>query len=256
MAIDTHAHIYTEEFDSDREAMLERARNAGVHSIVMPNVDLESMPRMLALSTAYPSALFPLAGLHPCSVKADYVSVLAQIELLLDHHPFVGIGEVGMDLYWDKTFEREQEEAFLLQSGWALQRSWPVIIHSRNALDRLVLLIRAHFNHQLSGIFHCFSGSYEQAVAIIEQGFYLGIGGVVTYKNSTLPTLLKTIGLERVVLETDAPYLSPVPYRGKRNEPAYLTQVIQTLATTLGVSYEQVVEQTTYNAHQVFKSLQ
>lgn len=255
MVIDTHAHIYSEEFDVDGEQMLTRAREAGIAAIIMPNVDLASMPRMLSLVHKYPQFVWPLAGLHPCSVHADFRQTLNGIEQYLTQEEFIGIGEVGLDLYWDRTFEREQEEAFLIQSGWAQSRHWPVIIHSRDAVDRLILLIRSHYDRQLTGIFHCFSGSVEQARAIMDQGFYLGIGGVITYKKSTLPEVLKTIGLERIVLETDAPYLSPVPYRGKRNEPAHLNEVLHSLSNVLNLAVEEVAEITSHNAQQVFKKL-
>lgn len=255
MLIDTHAHIYAEEFDSDAELMLKRANEAGVSKVVMPNVDMDSMPRMLNLARLYPGMVYSMAGLHPCSVGPEYVDSLNQMEDYLNNESLVAIGEVGLDFYWDTTYVREQEEAFLRQAGWGKDRQWPVIIHSRNALDRLIVLIQTHYDRQLSGIFHCFSGTVEQARAITDQGFYLGIGGVITYKNSSLPEVIKTVGLDQVVVETDAPYLSPVPYRGKRNEPAYIVEVVKKLSEVLGKPYETVANQTTNNAQHVFKKI-
>lgn len=255
MLIDTHAHIYAEEFDSDMELMIRRASEAGVSKVIMPNVDVASMPRMLNLAHLHPGKVYSMAGLHPCSVGPEYLEDLKQLEDYLQHETYVGIGEVGLDFYWDTTYIREQEEAFLMQAGWGKDKQWPVIIHSRNALDRLIVLIQTHYDRQLSGIFHCFSGTVEQAYAIIDQGFYLGIGGVVTYKNSGLPEVIRRIGLDYVVVETDAPYLSPVPYRGKRNEPAYVVEVVKKLSEVMSKPYEMVAKQTTQNAQHVFKNI-
>lgn len=250
--IDTHAHLYAEQFDEDRAAMMERAREVGVQQFFLPNIDHSSIPRMLAMEEAYPGQCFAMMGLHPCSVKEDYEQELATVRQWLDQRPFVAVGEIGIDLYWDKTFFEQQKEAFLRQVHWAKELDVPIVIHSRAATDIIIELLAALPEGSARGIFHCFGGSPEQARRIINLGFYLGIGGVVTFKKSGLDKTLAEIELEHLVLETDAPYLAPTPYRGKRNESAYLYKVSEKVAEIKKVSIAEVARITSNNAEAVF----
>lgn len=252
--IDTHAHIYSEEFDDDRAAVIQRAINAGVQKIVLPNVDSESLPRMLALEKSYPGYCYATIGLHPTSVKSDYLTALKQVKEELKRRPYLAIGEIGIDLYWDKTYFKEQLLAFQLQLDLALAHQLPVIIHVRNSFKETMEALESYKNKGLKGIFHSFTGTADEAEAIVEfGGFLLGINGIVTFKNSGLSEVIKTIGLKHLVLETDAPYLTPVPFRGKRNETAYLEYVVEKIATTLSMSSDAIVQSTTQNAIELFK---
>lgn len=254
--IDTHTHLYGKQFDHDRDAMIQRAIQAGVAKMYLPNIDSSSIEGMLALEAAYPDHCFAMMGLHPCSIQANYKEELAIVREWLDKRPFVAIGEMGIDLYWDKTFIDQQKEAFLLQCEWAKELGIPIVIHAREATDVCIELVREAKDERLRGIFHCFTGDVTQAEAIIELNFYLGIGGVLTYPKSGLDKTLEAIELQYMVLETDAAYLSPVPHRGKRNESAYLTFIAEKLASVKGVSLEEVANITTANAEKIFtKSL-
>ena len=246
--IETHAHIYDEAFAEDREVMLEKAFSEGVAEIWMPNCAAETIDGMMALAEQYPTQCLPMMGLHPCYVKDDFEKELYIVEEWLNKYKFLAIGEIGMDLYWDNTFQKQQEEAFLMQCQLAKKHNLWIDIHSRNAFWETVALIEKNADPNLKGIFHCFSGDLVDAQKAIELGFLLGIGGVVTFKNGGLDKILPHISLENIVLETDAPYLAPVPYRGKRNEPAYLTIIAQKVADMMQVSVEKVIEQTTLNA--------
>jgi len=250
--IDTHTHLYDEQFAEDRTAMVERAIAAGVSDFYLPNVDSETIEGMLALETAFPAHCHAMMGLHPCSVKANFREELAIVKNWLSQRTFCAIGEIGMDLYWDKTFVAEQEEAFLTQVEWAKQYDIPFVIHSRESTDLILDLLREVRHARMRGIFHCFSGNLEQAEAAIEMGFLLGIGGVLTFKKSGLDAIVEQIDLSYLVLETDAPYLAPVPYRGKRNESAYLTKVLERLAEIKKVSLEEAASITTANAEALF----
>ena len=249
---DTHCHIYAAEFDSDRSQMIRRAIAAGVDQMFMPNIDLETIDLMMELVVMYPGNCFPMIGLHPCSVRENYREVLDQIWNTSQNISFSGIGETGIDMYWDKSLLKYQTEAFEHQINWGLEMDLPVIIHSRESLDINIAIIENHKGKNLKGIFHCFGGTYEQAIRIYESGFKIGIGGVITFKNSDLGDLLPRLPREMIVLETDAPYLSPVPYRGKRNEPAYLALVAERVASSLGIALEEVASFTTANAKEVF----
>jgi TatD DNase family protein len=249
---DTHCHLYLDDFKEDSLEVIQRAIDEGVGKFYLPNIDLEVIPDMLALESAYPGQCLAMMGLHPCSVKADYKEELAIMREWLDKRKFVAIGEVGLDFFWDTSFEKEQYDAFHIQAQWAKQIGMPLVIHSRKSMDECISLVREHQDGKLTGIFHCFSGSVEQAEEIINLGFYLGIGGVVTYKNGGLEPVIQKLGLDKVVLETDAPYLTPVPFRGKRNEPAYLKYVVEKLATIIGKNMEEVAAITTKNADKVF----
>lgn len=251
--IDTHTHIYEPEFDEDRDEVLQRAHAAGLTHLFLPNINEESIPRMLTLCDCDPQHLHPLLGLHPEDVKEDFRSVLERMRQQLEvPHPYVGIGEIGLDFYWDQTFANQQEEAFVTQLHWAERYNLPVVIHCRAAHETLVRLMQP-FQH-LRGIFHCFAGTTEEASELLRfPHFMLGIGGVLTFKKSKLPDVLaQTVPLTRLVLETDAPYLAPTPHRGKRNEPAFLPAVAERLSEVYGVSMEKVVQQTSENALQLF----
>ena len=251
--VDTHSHLFVEEFDADRHEVMLRAREAGVKHIFMPNIDLASVEPMLQVCAEYPDFCSPMLGLHPTEVKADYREDLAQLKALLDRHPFVAIGEVGLDLYWDKTYKNQQIAALEEQIGWALERNLPLVIHSREAFEELYALFSHYKDTPIRGIFHSFTGTADEAQALLEfPGFMLGINGVVTFKTSTLPEVLREVPLSRVVVETDSPYLAPTPYRGKRNESSYVVRVVEKLAEIYGLCPEAVAEQTTSNANAVF----
>jgi len=250
--IDTHCHLYNKEFTRDIEEVIQRAEREGVEKFYLPAVDSESHEALLTLEKQYPGRCIGMMGLHPTSVKADYVSELKLVEDWLQRRAWVAVGEIGLDFYWDRTFEKEQYEAFHRQIEWALHHKIPIVIHSRNSMPESIGVVKEHQKGGLTGIFHCFTGSYESACQIIDLGLYLGIGGVLTYKNSGMAEALKEIPLENMVLETDAPYLSPVPFRGKRNESSYLKYVTAKLAEVKGVSMEEVARITTENAQKIF----
>lgn len=252
--IDTHAHLYAEEFQTDIDLVIERAQKAGVSKIYLPAIDSSETTVMLALEEKFPGICIAMMGLHPCYVKENVADELAHVRSWLDKRDFVAVGEIGLDFYWDKTFTDQQYEAFDTQMQWALELQKPIIIHTRNAMQETINRVKPFAQKGLKGIFHCFSGSAESAKQIIDLGFLLGIGGVITYKNAGLPEVLETVGLEHLVLETDAPYLTPVPFRGKRNETSYLTYIITKLAETKRVSEEEVARITTANAEKLFRS--
>lgn len=254
--VDTHSHLFVEDFNSDRHEVMQRAREAGVKHIFMPNIDLASVEPMLQVCVDYPDFCSPMLGLHPTEVKLTYREDLAQLKALLDQHSFAAIGEVGLDLYWDKTYKNEQIAALEEQIGWALERNMPLVIHSREAFAELYTLFSHYKNTPIRGIFHSFTGTAEEAHRLLEfPGFMLGINGVVTFKKSTLPEVLREVPLSRVVVETDSPYLAPTPYRGKRNESSFVVRVVEKLAEIYGVDADVVAEQTTNNAYTVFASL-
>lgn len=250
--VDTHCHLYSDEFMSDREAMIGRALDSGVTRLMLPNIDLHSIPGMMDLVSQYPDHCFPMMGLHPCSVKEDYESVLDHMESLLDTGEYIGIGETGIDLYWDTTFRDQQILAFERQIGWARKYRLPVIIHSRESQDLTIDIIARHQDGDLKGIFHCFGGTPEQVGQIEALGFKVGIGGVATFKKAGLAEVLPQIPLKMIVLETDAPYLAPVPYRGKRNEPAYIPLIADRICEILGISKEMLSRITFENAEAVY----
>jgi len=249
---DTHCHLYVPEFDPDKNEMLLRALEAGVVRMMMPNIDLDTVHRLKSMAREFPGQCFPMMGLHPCSVKSDYSTVLGEIEKLLFTGDFIGVGETGIDLYWDTTFRQQQIEAFELQIDWAKQLHLPVIIHSRESLELNIEIVSRKQDGNLRGIFHCFGGTVDQASQIHELGFKIGIGGVVTYKNSMLPGVLPEIPPSMIVLETDAPYLAPVPFRGKRNESAYIPLIATKVADILQISLAELYYLTNENAAEVF----
>lgn len=250
--IDTHTHLYGKQFDGDRKEMVQRALDAGIEKMFLPNIDQHSIASMLALEAAFPDHCFAMMGLHPGSVNAEYKAELAIVREWLDRRPFCAIGEMGIDLYWDKTFIKEQQDAFLTQCEWAKEFGIPIVIHSREATDLTIDLVQEVKDERLQGIFHCFTGTVEQAEKIMELNFYLGIGGVLTYPKSGLDKVLEAITLDYVVLETDSPYLPPVPHRGKRNESAYIKLIAEKLAQVKGLDIAQIAEITTGNAQKIF----
>lgn len=262
MLIDTHTHLYEAQFDTDRTAMIERAIAEGISKMIIPNVDATTIQPMLDIVEQFPNYVFPMIGLHPCYVKPDtYKQELETIEQYLFSNltthdsqlttNFVAVGEIGIDLHWDKTTLEIQKEAFEIQCDWAIEKKLPVAIHSRESAYLLIEILKKRKQNP-SGVFHCFTGSYEEAKEIIKLGFHLGIGGVVTYKNTHLRDTLKQLPLDKIVLETDAPYLPPVPYRGKRNESAYTKIVAETLCTVYEKGLAEIATITTQNAMQLF----
>ncbi|MEY3321028.1 MAG: hypothetical protein RLZZ417_611 [Bacteroidota bacterium] len=250
--IDTHAHLYDKTYDSDRSEMLNRAKEAGVSLILIPNVDIDTIDIMLKLEIESNGFCKPMMGIHPCSINEDYKSKLDMAHEWLEKQPFYGIGEIGLDFFWDKTFKKEQEVAFLEQCKWAKKYDLPVSIHSRNATDEAIYILE-RANLTIEGVFHCFSGSLEQARRIKDLGLSMGIGGVATYKNVRIGEVIEDIGLSHFVLETDAPYLSPVPKRGKRNESAYLTFILEKIANDLNVSPVVISDAFSNNSKRIFK---
>jgi len=253
MLIDTHAHLYAKQFDEDRESMLERAKASGVEKFYLPNIDSNSIAGMLELEANHPETCFPMMGLHPCSVKENYEEELAIVEEWLFKRPFCAVGEIGIDLYWDKTTLPQQIIAFRKQIGWAKQLDVPIIIHARDSTEEILQVLETEKDDKLRGIFHCFGGTVEDANRIIDLGFYLGIGGVLTFKKSGLDKTLQEIDLKHVVLETDAPYLAPTPYRGKRNESSYVRLVAEKLAGVKNIPFTEVAAITSANAKKIFE---
>ncbi|QEC68407.1 TatD family deoxyribonuclease [Panacibacter ginsenosidivorans] len=250
--IDTHCHLYLEDFKSDINDIIEKAKKNGVEKFFLPAIDSSIIEAMLTMETKFPGACFAMMGLHPCSVKANYKEELKIAEDWLIKRKFAAIGEIGLDFYWDKTFTPEQYAAFEIQMQWALEKSMPIVIHTRNAMQETIDTVKPFAEKGLRGIFHCFSGTYENVKAIIDMGFLVGIGGVLTYKNAGLQQVIEKIGLAHIVLETDAPYLTPVPYRGKRNESSYIVFIAEKLAEIKKVTIEEVAAITTANAEKIF----
>lgn len=250
--IDTHCHLYLKEFENDLQQVIDEALSAGVSKFYLPCIDSGVMGDMLRLEESYKGMCIPMMGLHPGSVKEDYLQQLETVEGWLQRRKFAAVGEIGLDFYRDRTFEKQQYICFNRQIEWALQYKLPVVIHSRNATRECIDVVKRYQANGIIGVFHCFGGSYDLALEIIACGFYIGIGGVITYKNAGLAEVVAQIPLEHMVLETDAPYLSPVPYRGKRNESSYLTLVAEKIAQVKGVSMEEVGEITTANAEKLF----
>ena len=250
--IDTHTHLYLKQFEEDRTAVIENALANNVKGFYLPNIDSTSIADMLALEAAYPDQCYAMMGLHPCSVNADYKKELDIVEQWLSKRPFCGIGEIGIDLHWDTTFFEEQKAAFRQQIRWAIELDIPIVIHSRKSTQEVIQVLKEEQHEKLRGIFHCFGGSVAEAEAIIDLGFYLGIGGVLTFKKAGLDKTMESISLENVVLETDSPYLAPTPYRGKRNESAYVRLIAEKLALVKGVDLSEITAITSQNAKNIF----
>ncbi|MEI6124012.1 MAG: TatD family hydrolase [Bacteroidota bacterium] len=251
--IDTHTHLYAEQFNDDIAAVVKRAMQQNVHKLLLPDIDSTTRPAMMAMHTNYPTQCLVMIGLHPTSVKEDYKTELELIDDCIDKHPFCGIGETGIDLYWDKTFIEQQIDSFTYQVALALKHHLPLVIHARKSLNEIFAVLAPFKNKGLTGVFHCFPGNIAEAQHAIDLGFHLGIGGVVTYKNSGMAEVVKHFGLEHFVLETDSPYLSPAPERGKRNESANVPIIAAFIAQLKNCALAQVAETTTRNAEKLFK---
>lgn len=250
--IDTHAHIYASEFDADRDDVVKRALAQGIDKILLPNIDLDSIEPMLKTEAKYPQICRSMMGLHPCYVDGNVKQTLDIIHAWFEKHRFIAVGEIGIDLYWDKTYKAEQEMAFITQLNWAKEMKLPVVIHTRDSIEETLTLLAQSQDGSLSGVFHCFGGSVEEAKAINDLGFHLGLGGVSTFKNGGMDKVIPHLNMDYVILETDCPYLAPVPHRGKRNEPAYTSLVAQRVAELRDISVEQVDSLTTHNATTLF----
>ncbi|EPR65006.1 TatD family hydrolase [Cyclobacterium qasimii] len=253
--IETHAHIYSKKFSEDAEEVVKRSFEAGIDKIFMPNIDLESIEGMLALEQKFPGVCYPMLGLHPCDVDKDFEKTLFEMEKWWDKHTFYGVGETGIDLHWDKTHLEEQKASLKVHVKWAKEKQLPLILHCRESLNETLEFLAPLNDKNLTGIFHCFSGTVEQAKEIIDLGFYLGIGGTLTYKNSGVGAVLEELGPEHLVLETDSPFLAPVPFRGKRNSPEYIPYIAEKMAEFTGISISEVSKITNRNALKVFKLL-
>jgi TatD DNase family protein len=249
---DTHTHLYLQEFDNDRDEVIERAISNGVVKLLMPNIDIHSTDAMLKIADKYKNNCYPMIGLHPTSVKKDYLSQLESLETLFTQHRFIAIGEIGIDLYWDKTYIKEQVEAFRRQIDFALRSELPIVIHSRESFAEIFSVLEDFTNKNLKGVFHAFSGNIKDAEKAITMGFKLGIGGPLTFKNSTLDKIVEEIGIEHIILETDSPYLAPVPYRGKRNESSYICIINKKLSEIFRITEEESASLTFNNSCRLF----
>lgn len=254
MYIDTHTHIYLKQFDEDIKEAIERCQLSSVDALYMPNIDVSSINRVKKLSEQYPKICKPMMGLHPCSVKEDYQEQLGILRKELDGSTkYIAVGEIGIDLYWDKTFVEQQKEAFSKQIDWALELDIPIVIHSRDSLDITISTVSDMQNGKLRGVFHCFNGTVDQGKQIQDLGFYMGIGGVVTFKNAGVDKVVSQLNISNMILETDSPYLAPVPYRGKRNESSYIPMIAEKLGAILDRPIEEIGKITTDNALRLFQ---
>lgn len=251
--IDTHTHLYSEQFDDDRAEMIQRALDKGVEKFMLPAIDSETHEKMLSLEADYPNQMFAMMGLHPCSVQPEsWEKELEIVKNYIDQRDYVAIGEIGIDLYWDKSTLDIQVKAFEQQIDWAIEKDWPIVIHTRESFDETFEVLERKKHPKLRGIFHCFSGDLDQAKHALDLGFILGIGGVVTFKNGKIDQFLNEIPLDKIVLETDSPYLAPVPHRGKRNESSYVELVAGKLVDIYGLPFEEINQRTTENALKIF----
>lgn len=253
MYIDTHAHLYSEQFAADRTEMIQRALDTGVDQFLLPNIDLGSIPGMYALEQQFPGVCHAMMGLHPCSVDGNFEAVLAELRRELDKRPFIAIGEIGIDLYWDKTFLEQQKKAFATQIEWAKELNLPIVIHARDSFEEIFEVLDLHNDDRLKGVFHCFTGTEREILRVRSYGgFLFGIGGVVTFKKSGLDEALKHSSLDEILLETDSPYLAPHPHRGKRNESGYIPLIADKLSDIYEISLEQIAKATSENARRLF----
>ena len=252
MITDTHTHLYSKQFDEDRKAMIQRAKDAGVSRFFIPAIDSSYSESMFSLEKEFPNGVFLMMGLHPTSVKENYKEELTHVKEWIDKKDFYAIGEIGIDLYWDKTFLPQQQKAFRAQIQWAKEKKLPIVIHCRDAFDEIFEVLETEKSDDLRGIFHCFTGTLEQAKQAISYNMKLGIGGVATFKNGKIDKFLNEIDIKHIVLETDSPYLAPTPFRGKRNESSYITNIIDKLVDIYGLSFNKISEITTQNSKDVF----
>jgi len=252
MFIDTHAHIYLDQFKDDLEKVIDRSRDENVERIYMPNIDSSSIDDMMDVAERFPNECLPMMGLHPCSIKKGFEKELHRIEEWFTRRHFVAVGEIGTDLYWDKTMWDKQQEALNIQLGWAAKYQIPAVLHTRASIDETIEIVSKFNDESLFGIFHCFSGTVKQARSIINLGFYLGIGGLATFKNGGIVEVLVNIPLDKLVLETDSPYLSPAPFRGKRNEPSRIPLIAQKISELRGMDIEEIARITSASANKIF----
>jgi TatD DNase family protein len=250
--IDTHTHLYLPEFDTDRDEVVNRAIGNGISKMLLPNIDISSVDPILSVVNRYPGICYPMTGLHPTSVKGDYLFQLSELEDLFTRNRFVAVGEIGIDLYWDKTFLEEQLTSLRRQIAFAIDNGLPAVIHSREAFQEVFSVLDEFKGKDLKGVFHAFTGSIKDAEKVISLGFKLGIGGIVTFKNSGLDKVVKETGPEHIILETDSPYLAPVPYRGRRNESSYIPIINKKLAEIFGKSEEEIASVTYSNSTSLF----
>lgn len=253
MYIDTHAHLYSEQFAADRTEMIQRALDAGVDQLLLPNIDLGSIPGMYALEQQFPGVCHAMMGLHPCSVDGNFEAVLAELHRELDKRPFIAIGEIGIDLYWDKSFLEQQKKAFAIQIEWAKESGLPIVIHARDSFEEIFEVLDLHNDERLTGVFHCFTGTEREILRVRSYGgFLFGIGGVVTFKKSGLDETVKHLSLDEILLETDSPYLAPHPHRGKRNESSYIPLIADKLSDIFEVPVQEIGRRTSENAKKCF----
>lgn len=253
---DTHTHLYLNAFDEDRDLVVQNAIDQNIKYMLLPNIDSGSVDGMLDLCKQFPKNCFPMMGLHPTSVKENYKEELENVKTWFENQKFCAVGEIGIDLYWDKTFIKEQEEAFRFQIELALKKDLPIVIHSRESFDEIFKVLEDYRNSGLKGVFHCFTGNLDQANFAIELGFLLGIGGVVTFKNSGLDKVVKDIDLQHIVLETDSPFLAPMPFRGKRNESAYINIIAKKISDIKNINIAEIARVTTQNANNLFNFME
>lgn len=252
MWIDTHAHLYLKQFDEDRQEVMDTCAQARVEKIFLPDIDSSTSAALWKMVEDFPDQVYGMSGLHPCSVKSDFRDQLDHVFSTAEEKPIIAIGEIGLDYYWDTSLVDQQKEAYQAQMQYALDHHWPIVIHSRDSLDDTISMAEAFAKKGLTGVFHCFNGTVDQMVRIEKMGFYMGLGGVITFKNAKLDDMVRTVNLERVILETDAPYLTPVPYRGKRNQSSYIPFIAEKVAACKGISVLEVEEVTTKNALELF----
>ena len=252
MLTDSHIHLYMEEFEQEIEVLIRKALNKNIGKFLLPNIDNKSLPKLLSTCNKYKEICYPMIGLHPCSVNNHYNQNLYKLYQQIDKHPFIGVGEVGIDLHWGNDFFEQQKDAFEKQINWANKHKLPLVIHSRKAFNEVYEILYQQKDEKITGIFHCFTGTYEQAKKIIDLGFYLGIGGIITFKNNNLTDLVKKIDLKHIVLETDAPYLAPHPMRGKQNKPEFLSIIAQTVCDIKNVDLQDLTKITNQNINNIF----
>ena len=252
MITDTHTHLYSEQFDQDRNEMIQRAKDAGVSRFFIPAIDSSYTKSMLELESNFKDDVFLMMGLHPTSVKENYKEELAHVKEWIDKRSFYAIGEIGIDLYWDNSFLAQQQQVFKTQIQWAKEKKLPIVIHCRDAFDEIFEVLETEKSDDLFGIFHCFTGTKEQAKKAISYNMKLGIGGVATFKNGKIDAFLNEIDIKHIVLETDSPYLAPTPFRGVRNESSYITKVVEKLAIIYSLTFEEIAEITTQNSKDIF----
>ena len=255
MLIDSHAHLYAKEFSNDLAKVIENAKSKNIEKVLLPNIDSNSIESMHKIVNEYPAFFYPMMGLHPCSVGENYEEELEIVKSHLDKYTYVAVGEIGIDLYWDKTYKKQQEKAFIKQVNWAIEKSLPIVIHSRESIPEILDILEGLSIDGLKGVFHCFTGTEKDVQRILDLDFYMGIGGIITFKNSNLAEVVKQIPKEKLLLETDAPYLAPDPHRGSRNESAYVSIIAEKIADVYDISLKEIEEITTENTEELFRAI-